>query len=209
MKIGFFHAAAVETAHVQLARILIRSARCWMPPVPIVQFTDLTTPAIADVDEVVRRPTGPIALRCLEAYASADDGEWLFVDTDVVIQRDVRWVFQSAFDIAVASREGTLRPKEVGTKFMAQMPYNKGAVFSRTPAFWSAAVEQLRAMSEKRQAWMGDQLAMNAVIASGRFEVQVLAPRYNWPPHHEDDTHDKAILHFKGPRKAWMLERAG
>src|SRR6478735_2923399 len=130
MTVGFFHVARVETPHVKLAAALIRSVRRAMPDVPIVHLTDETTTAIAGIDHLQRHPPAPIALGCLEAYAACD-GEWLFVDTDVIVRHDVRPIFDRAFDIAVAHRDGTLRPGEVGTKFMASMPYNKGAVFSR------------------------------------------------------------------------------
>lgn len=206
MKVGCFHVSRGVTPHERLARILIASVRQWMPTVPIVHFTDTATRALTGVDEVRRRPAGPIALGCLDAYAAAGEGDWLFVDTDVVIQRDVRWIFDRSFDLAVASREGTLLEKEVGTTFMASMPHNKGAVFSRSPAFWRAAAAHLRTLSAKRQEWMGDQVAMNAVIASGAFTIEILDPRYNWPPKHADDVRDKAILHYKGKRKAWILD---
>jgi hypothetical protein len=206
--IGFFHVDKGQTEHRQLAAKLIASARRHMPNVPIVHLTDLTTLGIPGVNEVVRSATtGRIALDVLDAYARCE-GDWLLVDTDVLIQRDVRWIFGRKFDIAVATREGTLKPKEVGTKFMSAMPFNKGAVFSRSPAFWAAAAARLRELPAKRQAWMGDQQAMCDVIASERFVVQVLEARYNYPPKSRDENvNSQAILHFKGPRKAWMLER--
>jgi hypothetical protein len=209
LKVGFFHAARTETGHGALAARLIQSVRRAMPRAAIVHLTDEATMPMAGVDEVRRRAGGPIALACLEAYAHAGPGPWLFVDTDVIVQRDVSSVFEEPFDIAVADRVGTLRPKEQGTKFMARMPHNKGAVFSRSSAFWFDAAALLRTMSEVRQDWMGDQVAMNLTIAAGRYRVRVLPSRYNYPPHRRDeDVSDKAILHFKGARKAWMLERA-
>lgn len=209
MTIGFFHVDRGDTPHRQLADLLIRSARAHMPTVEIVHFTDDVTSQMRGTDAVRRQPAGPIALGCLEAYESADEGDWLFVDTDVLIQRDVRWIFDSLdFEIAVAEREGTLLDKEIGTKFMAAMPYNKGAVFSRSPVFWSKAAAYLRTQSEKRQNWMGDQAAMCSVIATRAFRVHVLSNRYNYPPKSQDESViDKAILHYKGPRKAWMLDR--
>lgn len=208
MTVGFFHVSRGVTPHAQLAKRLIASVRTCMPDVPIVHFTDPETRAMAGVDDVRRQPSGPIALGCLDAYAAAGDGDWLFVDTDVLVQRDVRWIFDRPFDIAVASREGTLVDQDHGTKCIASMPYNKGAVFSRSSAFWTAAADRLRTLSAKRQEWMGDQVAMCDVIASGRFHIEVLPARYNYPPKDQDDVHDKAILHFKGRRrKAWMLEQ--
>jgi hypothetical protein len=54
---------------------------------------------------------------------------------------------------------------------------------------------------------MGDQEAMNATIAGADYCVRVLPNIYNYPPKSKtDDVRDKAILHFKGPRKAWALE---
>lgn len=209
MKVGFFHVdVAGATPRLPHAQLLIESVRRSLPGVAIVHMTDDSTPAMPGVDDVRRGPAMPIALGCLTAYAAAGAGDWLFVDTDVIVQRDVRWIFDKPFDIAVADRTGTLRPKEVGTKFMAAMPYNKGAVFSRSPAFWRAATLRLCQLSTKRQGWMGDQHAMCDVIAAGQFQIEILDSRYNYAPHRADeDLNSKAIVHFKGPRKAWMLER--
>lgn len=207
MKVGFFHAEiGAASQHLELARFLVKSVRRTMPGVPIVHFTDSHTPTLEGVDGVQRRATGPIALSVLEHYASVE-GDWLFVDTDIIVRRDVRHVFIDSpfFDIAVATREGTLRQSEVGTKFMAAMPFNKGAVFSRSPRFWRAAANSLAGAAAKRQSWMGDQRAMNDLIASGAFNVRILDAGYNYPPKFiGQDVRAHHILHFKGPRKAWM-----
>lgn len=208
MRVGFYHASSVQTAHVDLAAQLIRSVRRTMPDAEIVHFTDEVTRAIVGVDRVLRLGGGPVALACVDAYAAAGPGDWLFVDTDVVVRQDVRDVWAQAFDIAVADRAGTMKPHEPGSKFMALHPYNKGAVFSRSPAFWRAAAARLRTMPDYRQRWMGDQLAMNEEIASGQWSVAVLPNRYNYPPRTpEEDVSDKAIVHFKGSRKKWVLGR--
>mgnify|MGYP000066486456 CR=1 FL=1 len=211
MTIGVFHIAVGPTVHLQLAANLIASVRRTMPGVPIAHLTDQETAPLADVDFVIRHTSRPpVALGCLDAYAHAGPGDWLFLDTDVVVQRDVRPVFDLAFDVAVATREGTLRPNEIGTKFMARMPFNKGAVFSRCAEFWGDAVRACLTMPAKRQQWMGDQLAMNEVIDGGRYRVVVLPNTYNYPPktRGDVDARSKAILHFKGNRKAWALEAA-
>jgi len=208
MKVGFFHAGPSGTPHVLLAAQMIRSVRRQMPDVEIVQFTHAHSVTMADVDRKVVRPTLPLALAVLDAYATFS-GEWLYVDTDVLVQRDVRHVFDRSFDVAVATREGTLKDAEIGTKFMARMPYNKGAVFSRSQAFWRASVETLKQAKPARQAWMGDQQAMNDVIAAGMFHVETLPAEYNYAPHSRtEDVSDKFLTHWKGSRKAWLLERA-
>lgn len=207
MRIGVYHAGD-SPVHVQLAARLMASVRRSMPGIAVTHLTDESTAGIEGADAVVRLSGGPVALACLEAYAACL-GDWLFVDTDVVVQRDVRAVFDQTFDIAVASRAGTLLPKEVGTKFMARMPYNKGVVFSRSPAFWRDAADDLRTRARTSQAFMGDQEAMNRVIASGLYQVVVLSSAYNYPPMAADeDVSDKALVHYKGSRKAWAIERA-
>lgn len=204
MNIGVFHVDRGETPHRALAAVLIASVRRAMPRVSVLHLTDPDTAPIEGVDGVAVRPAQPIALACLDAYAACD-GDWLFVDTDVIVQRDVRHVFDRPFDIAVATREGTFLPKEIGSKFMDRMPFNKGAVFSRCPAFWRAAADRLRTMSSRRQQWMGDQQAMNDVIATGQFCVAVLPAAYNYPPRErQEDLRDQFVVHYKGSRKAWM-----
>ncbi len=210
MRVGFYHVGE-SVQHLRLASRLVESVRAVMPSAGVIAFTDpateLAVVTMLEVDARMVLPGGPMALRCLEAFASAE-GDWLFVDTDVELRSDVRQVFDdSDFDIAVATRQGTLLDKEVGTKFMARMPFNKGAVFSRCQAFWMAAADHLRTLKPELQAWMGDQVAVNHVIASGHFKVKVLSNAYNYPPKHRDeDVRGKHILHFKGPRKEWALE---
>lgn len=188
MTVGFYHAGPPSP----YAAAMVASVRRVMPDVHVVQL-----PA----------SNGPIARAVLEAYASVS-GEWLFVDTDVILQEDVRPVFDQPFDVAVATRAGTFREGEDGSKFMARMPFNKGVVFSRSQAFWVAALERMAGMKPAAQAWMGDQQAMCDVIASGAFHVLTLPNRFNYPPKFRGEpVADKAALHFKGPRKPWMLER--
>ncbi len=206
MRVGFYH-AGISEPHERLAARLIASCRQAMPGVGIVQFTDDRTFPVVGVDATLRGPNGPVALRCLEAYESAGDGDWLFLDSDTEVKADVRSVFALSFDVAVAERRGTLLPKEEGTKFMARMPHNKGVVFSRCRKFWHDAALWLRGCDDAKHEWMGDQLALNAMIAAGDFDVSVLSSAYNYPPKSKtDDVSGKAILHFKGPRKQWALE---
>lgn len=204
MTVGFFHSSPVVTPHVTLAGHLIRSIRHVMPLVRIVQLTDTTSVRVPGVDAVREYPWAPVALACLQAYAACV-GDWLFVDTDVLIRRDVQHVFDLPFDIAVSDRAGTLTEKDLSGSLITRMPFNKGAVFSRSQAFWKDAAARLAAKSEKAQAWMGDQQAMCDVIASGAYDVRVLPNGYNYPPKaRTDNVSDKSILHLKGPRKAWI-----
>lgn len=210
MNIGFYHAGRGDERDTRSRiALLMQSIRHWMPDVKVTQFTDLTTQPVKGTDAIVRRGVLPLALACIDAYASVE-GEWLFLDTDVLIQDDVTRIFRQSFDIAVSDRRGTFRAQDLGSKALAAMPYNKGAVFSRCQAFWKLALATIESYAERRQGWMGDQVAMCEVIASGRFKVQILPSRYNYPPHrHDEDVSDKAIIHLKGKeRKFWMQDFA-
>lgn len=196
MRVGFYHVERGGTSRGTARALVDRMVQSVRAAMPGVEIAEMTGP----VDR-------PMALGVLEAYASVS-GDWLFLDTDVIVQEDVRCVFDTDFDLAVADRTGTFRPGEPETKFMRRMPVNKGVMFSRSQAFWRDTAEACCAYRPERQEWMGDQQAVNDVILRGAYLVQVLPNRYNYPPHaRHEDVRDKAILHFKGGRKGWMLDR--
>lgn len=209
MRVGFYHAARGDEslARTRLA-VMLQSVRRAMPGIEVTHYTDLTTAAADGADYVNRRNALPLGLASVDACASVA-GEWLWIDTDVVVQADVRHVFDQPFDVAVADRRGTVRNRDLGTKCLKVMPFNKGVVFSRSRPFWQAVLKRMESLSGKRQGWMGDQQAMCDVIAAGAFDVVVLESRYNYPPHREDeDVSGQAITHYKGKsRKPWMLDR--
>lgn len=218
MQVGCFlvDTQSVDSAlGVICAEALIRSVRATMPGVPVVQFTDERTAAVSGVDVVARLPLEPLA-RLRVRHQAACEGDWLFVDTDVVIQRDVRPVFDQSFDIAITTRNW--KHLKVAVGFSERMPFNTGVVFSRCPAFWQDVYKRLGKLPAEAQAWMGDQQAICDLIASKpRYDIAFLkGSRYNLPPAMApDDTELSAqleakasILHFKGgERKALLLQR--
>lgn len=56
--------------------------------------------------------------------------------------------------------------------------------------------------------WMGDQIAENRMIHSGRFRVYDLPEKYNFVPENvsigKNPSKQTHITHFKGLRKTWM-----
>jgi len=182
-----------------------------------VHLTDEQSPALDGADEVIRRPRERMARLRMQHQANLT-GEWLFLDADVLIQEDVRRVFDRPFDVAIADREWPhLKP---AGGFTEAMPYNSGVMFSRCPRFWVEAYELLTALPKPEQTWMGDQMVICELIASRRFTVVELSgARYNFPPAVDpnDDLRlsaaleaSAAIVHFKGPqRKPLMLSRIG
>lgn len=221
MTVGFF---LVDTQTLDSmagyagARALVRSVRQTMPRVKIAMLTDGSSPEVEGVDFVRRYASEPMA-RLRMRHHKALDGDWLFVDADVLIQKDVRDVFDDKdFEIAVTLRDWPhLKP---GVGFTERMPYNMGVVFSRSKAFWAAAFDALVERPKELQRWMGDQEVFCELIVSEQYRVRRLSGTvYNFPPiyNRTDETPetrlleaDAAILHFKGPqRKPLMLSRIG
>ncbi len=218
MTIGFYHIDQNTGASAQgyvYAQAMVRSAKAVMPEVPVVQFTDMTSPAVKGVSEVRRKPREPMALLRMRHHAGVE-GEWLFVDTDVIFQQSVTKVFRKDFDIGVTTRNWShLRP---AAGFSERMPYNVGVVFSRCPQFWAEVYTRLRRLEPALQQWMGDQHIICGMVKgrAHRYHFALMkGSRYNFPPQIESK-HDPAdvmqanaaIVHYKGPiRKPLLLQR--
>ena len=176
-----------------------------MPGVAIVHLTDDTSPQVRGTDGVRRLPNGPMLGVRLQHYAHPA-GEWLLVDTDVLLRGDVRAIFDRRFDVALTDRHWPHLGPGVDTTVM---PYNTGVVFSRSAAFWRAVLEQWRAYPEAERDWLSEQRAVADVVRTGAFAIEVLpGATYNYPP--DPDARDLAfrdralVWHCKGPRKTLM-----
>lgn len=208
LNVGFYLNAGGDMAgNYRCAHLLVRSLHAVMPGIPVTQFTDRISPVVADVYHVERNDPAPLCEARAAAFMRVS-GDWLFLDTDVLIRQDVSAVFDRRFDVAVADRNWPhIEPTPALT---AQMPYNAGVVFSRRPLFWREvlALVQAKGLGED---WMGDQWAIGQVADSGRYQRLVLpGMQFNYPPGGPSDRgeHGAAIVHFKGPRKRWMLGAA-
>ena len=209
MTLGFFCVFRRDPQPYALAARLVASARRILPDVPIVQFTDPTSPPVPGVTSVARGPRLPMLESRLTHYATCE-GDWLLVDTDVELRQDVSAVFPPhAFDLAVADRNWPGMPQ--GDEVMLSMPFNTGVVFSRNPAFWQTALATWQAYPADTRDWLSEQRAVYDTIRTGRFLVQILPGQvYNYPPRGPDDPcTGAAIVHHKGPlRKDWYLARS-
>ena len=207
MKIGFYTVFRHDPQHYALAQVMLRSIRRVMPDVEIVQFTDETSPAVHGVDSVRRKSHGRMLERRLEHYADCH-GDWLLLDTDTKVQRDVCDVFEHAFDVALADRHWPHLPAT--PELTAKMPYNTGVVFCRKPEFWQAVLRTWRAYPKEQQDdWMSEQQAVADVLRTTNFKLLVLpGMTYNYPPLRKNDPAiaSCAIAHYKGDRKSWMRD---
>lgn len=206
MKVGFYLSEKRNAEAYVLADAMVRSVRNAMPGVQVHQFTDERSGILWGVDSYSRKDGKIIQRLRLEHYAA--EGEWLFIDTDCIMQRALEIVPHG--DIAIADRNGSLLPAEVGSDFMLRMPYNLGVVYSRCPEFWKAALEKWDSYdTPTKEAIWSDQLAVCATIKAGSFLAYVLpGATTNLAPMTEDqDVSGAAVVHYKGKRKAWMLKR--
>lgn len=191
---------------------MVKSAKKLMPFVPIVHFTDETSKAVKGVSAVRRKPAEPMGLLRMRHCAGVE-GNWLFVDTDILFQQPVDQVFKRSFDVAVTKRDWAhLR---TATGFAEKMPFNTGVVFSRRPHFWGEVYTRLRNMDDEQQEFMGEQQVICDLAQDDRYKVLKLSgTQYNFPPELPDavPAHKlqkyASIVHYKGDRKSMMLQES-
>jgi hypothetical protein len=210
MNVGFFLALRTDMSHYLHAAALVREVQRHMPGVGVVQLSDRETSAVPGVSAVTRLDwSGPLLHQRLALYATCI-GEWLLVDTDVSIQNAVVGVFDDpVFDVALCDRNWPHSAQ--GEALMHTMPFNTGVVFCRSSTFWADVLAQWLALPDGVRAdWMSEQRAVYEVVRTGRYRVKILSGMaYNYPPKTEDDAPVlAALLHYKGPRKAWRSARA-
>jgi hypothetical protein len=203
MRVGFFVQGVGP--HLDIGKYLVASCKRVMPDVQVFQLTDEKTPVLDGAECIRIDGVMPMAVRRM-THHSRLEGEWLFVDTDCVIRKDVRPVFEEDFEIAVTDRKGSMWEK---TPYGMVMPYNMGVTFSRSPSFWGEALKYLKTLPEKFQEWEGDQRVVCEMVRAG-FPVKVLPGKvYNYTPEVRGDKALQAsILHMKGPRKSWIEDYA-
>lgn len=192
--------------HLGIASLAIEAIRRHMPGTVIHHLTDLQSAPLSGVDHVRRHPIEKLMLGRLDHYTELE-GDWLFLDTDIIVQRNVQAVFEQPFDVAVTDRPERERVI-LDDKLLDTMPYNSGVIFSRCPEFWRAAALAARTLRERFHDWLGDQWAINKVIRqTSQFRILVLpGEQYNYiPVSAQDDVSQKAAVHYKGHRKAYLL----
>jgi hypothetical protein len=200
VKIGFF--AQGEGEHLYIARNLIRSVQEKMPGCDIYQLTDGETRILDGAKGIRIGGDMPMAVRRISHHAGLD-GEWLFIDSDCVILKDVSHVFDDpVFDIALTDRKGSIWEKSF---YGMVMPYNMGVTFSRSPSFWLAVKSLLLELPESAQRWEGDQRVVCEMVRRG-YPAKILPGKvYNFTPEKRDDSvAHAAIVHYKGKRKHWI-----
>ena len=188
---------------IELATLMVKSVQRAIPGMDIVQLSDLASPQVDGTSDIRRRPYNGLLMPFRLEHLAALDGEWISLDTDVLVMADLRPVFEQAFDVALTYRRGPIWCD--GVDITIAMPFNTGVMFSRNPAFWQQAHERLLHMPKEAHQWWGDQLAVKAISERNSFNVLHLdCEEWNHTPANESSYPPAKVLHFKGSRKEWM-----
>ena len=194
---------------VPLARAMVESVRKVMPHCNIVQQSDMGTTAV--VEDVRRLEWDGLHLMTyrLKHLATLPSADYLILDTDILVQKDVSDVFKQPFDVALTRRTGTIMWR--GMDIAKAMPYNTGVMFSRSAKFWAECYEWCSKAQDELQNWFGDQMSVRAIADKKKYVLLELpCGVYNYTPSSViEDVSDRAIVHYKGAagRKQWMLDR--
>lgn len=186
---------------------MLASVRQAMPYALVTHMTDKATPKLdADV-RVEAAQNLPLMTYRMRHLAGLPAGEWVILDTDVVVQRDLAGV-ANGYDACLTRREVCY--DRDGNNVAEWMPYNTGVMWCNSPAFWRDAYKVCGKLPERLQKWYGDQVSVRLVAESGRHKVrEVDVNPWNYSPEREDeDVSGVAVVHYKGKRKGWMRCRS-
>jgi lipopolysaccharide biosynthesis glycosyltransferase len=208
--IGFLYVGNVSP----IPEIMVASVRAAMPGARIVQMTDHDTRKVIGADDVIRKAWDrkflmTYRLLHLKEFPAADA---IFLDADIVVQKDLRPLFRDEFDVALTYRDETDPSLRKSPEAYQMMPFNAGVMLSRPSGrdFWAETHRVCLEMPEARQQWFGDQLAIKEVAARTTLKVkQYPCAFYNYSPARwDEDLSEKFVIHYKGEnRKMWMLEQ--
>ena len=200
MIVAFLHVGQQPT----LANIMLQSVRRHMPGVECVQLTDTKTPAIEGCT-VVREHWDGNGMNLWKMRRLAGlEGEVLVLDTDLIVQADLRGVFSLPFDVALTWRDGPIYDAE-GQDITKVMPINTGVMWSRAPEFWRQCVSECEA--HEYDGWYADQLSV-ARVARHFNVLRLHCDNFNFTPNRGDSVAGRYVLHYKGKRKDMMMEQA-
>lgn len=204
MNFGFLWVG--KNAEMNLCRAMVESIRQTNPGAVIYQLTDFDTPCVAPVDVILRSKMNVPMMSFKLSMVQQLPEPMIIIDTDMIVQNDLSHIFNSDFDVALTKRYRDVAFRESGKSINDLMPYNAGIMFSKNRDFWKDCHEACLRMSPEQQKWWGEQLALAEVVKTGKYKVLELpGETYNYSPDSpEDDTSDKACIHYKGERKLWM-----
>lgn len=202
MNVNFLHIGKDN----ELPTRMVASVKEAMPNAVITQLTDMNTDIIKGVNSVIRKPFKGFLMQYRLEHLVALRGEWVSLDTDIIVKKDLKKVFNNEFDVALTKRTQSIISPD-GMDVAKVMPYNAGVMFSRNHEFWEDALTYLKTLSDQDKTWWGDQLAIKHIADKKYYKVHELdCSEYNYTPKNKDERKDVFVYHFKGERKSWMLD---
>ena len=189
---------------IEIAEAHVRSVRASIPNAHIIQLSDQTTPKLPFVDEVKRMVFKDL-LDSRFAHQEDLHGDTIVLDYDTVVQKDITDVFKQSFDLAVTKRpEGDPTASQ---SVLALSPHNLGVFFQKDSGkdFWRKV--RIAYNSLETDGWLDGQVIVSRCFKELGFNVLELPGEvYNYTPMTEDeDVSMRAVVHYKGLRKAWMV----
>ena len=183
---------------------MIRSVRKAMPGMEIVQQTDHASKPVKGVDDVARLSFTEYDTFCsfrARHDCLVGDSPTIFCDVDMIFLRDVSYLFTRPFSIAMTVREDDdpLKPTQ---------RYVGGFVLSQEKLFWRDVLNAVMLLPAPARLWYAGQDAWNRLAPNYPGMMELPAWQFNYAPKSADDVPASAfVLHFRGKRKAWMIER--
>lgn len=203
MNLAFMHVGT----NPEFPMLMLASAIRHCDPQRIYHLTDEHTEPIQGSETLRLHYDGThMAQFKMEHLAALQAMELLVLDTDVIVQHDLRPIFQLEFDVALTRRDQRI-PDVNGVDVTEHMPYNCGVMFCRNPIFWRQCKRFVDAQESAIRRWYGDQYAVFHV--SKHFHLLELSCRnFNYTPQDPNEPTDhRYVVHYKGERKQWMLRK--
>lgn len=200
VRVAFVH---YGKSSVRLAQKMMASVRKHMPGVLITQLTDSRSAMVEGVDEV-RRVNSHRYPVLMHRHLAQLPVPFFRLDTDMIVQGDLREALESDFDIAITTHGDA---KIVGSDFAQMFPYSGAmlAVKARNDEIYNDVHDEF--LRSRMDDWMGVVPAINAVAMSGKYVVKDLpGDIWNYTPASEYEVAMMPmVLHYKGLRKAWLF----
>ena len=220
------NANLASSEYMEMIDLLCRSARIFHPGAECTLLTDKAT-RVTGLSGPINRVDSTIDHKALMLSRTLAQADYLakstfsrpmaFVDSDILVNASLARVFKVDFDVALTWRINKAMPINGGLMLLNnRRPERVRAFFQR---FVSIYLEHYA----NESGWFGDQLALRDVVGlshrvlsksklidSGGVRVLMLpCDTHNFSPDNlyaeiATPLADKAILHFKGPRKRLM-----
>jgi len=192
--------------------------------VNFIQLSDKTTNPVPVATGIIRAEVGKDELmylrqRLYASYMQTAEHDSVLLDTDIMLQIDPASIFGD-WDVGL-----TLRGEAESINMRKIIPFNEGVIFCRATEgarrFWSALLHVYEQLPHCLRRWSGGQISLGILLRKylesqegdlldvHGIRIKLLPKEiYNYAPESEDeDLSGRAIVHYHGPRKAWMLKR--